>query len=153
MEQLRNAIDLLKKIDSFGYESYIVGGAVRDLLLGLEPNDIDIATNCPIKVLQDKFETYEIGKSKLFGLLLVRYKNIAYEVAQFRKEAEYDGVRPKHIEIVNSLKADVCRRDFTINALAMNKHGNIVDYVNGKFDINKKLIRAVGNPDKRFTII
>jgi len=150
MEQLRNAVDLLKKINSFGYESYIVGGAPRDLSMGLEPKDIDIATNCPIEILQKKFETYEIGQSKAFGLILVMYKSFLYEVAQFRKEAEYDGFRPKKVKLVKSIEIDVYRRDFTVNALVMNADGNIIDYVGSHKDISKKIIRTVGDPHQRF---
>lgn len=148
---LEVAIDLLKKIESLGYEAYIVGGTPRDILRGIEPYDIDITTNCPIDTLDKHFTAYSIGISKDFGIVVIKYKGYVYEVAQFRIESNYDGVRPGKIVIIDSLEEDVKRRDFTINSIAMRSDGSMLDYLNGIEDINNKLIRAVGDPIERFT--
>ena len=103
-----------------------------------------------MEVLQKKFRTYPIGKSKKFGIVLVEYNGFYYEVAQFRTEGAYDGRRPSKVEMTWSLREDVIRRDFTINALAMTTEGEIIDYVGGMADIERKCIRAVGNPRDRF---
>ena len=146
------AKELLKDIEALGYKAYIVGGTPRDILMGIEPEDIDIATNCPIEILDKAFETYDIGKSRDFGIVALVYKGERYEVAQFRTESDYDGFRPGKVEIVSDLLSDVNRRDFTINALAMDKDGNIIDATGkGQRDIVYKIIRAVGDPVERFT--
>ena len=151
MEIFDNAVKFMKLLTLLGYEAYIVGGAARDMLSGVPYNDIDIATNCPIDVLKSKFDTYKIGRSKEFGLLLVRYKNYNYEVAQFRTESDYDGPRPTKVEMVSSLREDVKRRDFTINAMALDVDGHFIDHVGGTKDLLDKLVRTVGDPERRFT--
>jgi len=85
-EYLNIAIELLGKIEALGGEALVVGGAVRDLLLGKEPKDIDIATNVPIEKLVENFHTNDIGKSKDFGIIVISYKKYNFEVAQYRKD-------------------------------------------------------------------
>jgi tRNA nucleotidyltransferase/poly(A) polymerase len=144
-------ISLLKDIKSLGYKAYIVGGTPRDIMLGEELNDIDIATNCPIEILEESFHTHNIGQSKNFGILSILYKGKSFEVAQFRADGKYfDGRRPDSIEMVNNFKDDVARRDFTINSLAMDSEGEIIDYFSGKDDIVNKIVRTVGDPYERF---
>jgi len=152
MDLLKIGKEFIKGIESLGYEAYIVGGSPRDILMGVDSNDVDIATNCPIELLDKKFNTHDIGKSRDFGILSIVYKDETFEVAQFRTESAYDGVRPGKVNIVGSLKEDVQRRDFTINALAMNADLKIIDFpeIDGLGDIKRKLIRAVGNPVERF---
>jgi len=147
-----NALALMIKLEDAGYRAYIVGGAVRDIILGKkEVDDYDIATNCPIEKLEKMFHTHDIGRSRDFGILTVKSGRSYFEVAQFRKDGEYiDGRHPKNVEIVDDLETDVKRRDFTVNALALDKEGIIIDYVNGMDDIKNKIIRAVGDPSKRF---
>jgi tRNA nucleotidyltransferase/poly(A) polymerase len=141
----------LRKIESLGYEAYIVGGAIRDLIMGKEPYDIDIATNCPIEVLEKNFHTFNIGRSKKFGLITVLYQKESFEVAQFRSDGDYsNGRRPNSVEIVNSFKEDVSRRDFTINSLAMDSKGHITDYFGGRSYIHRGIVEAIGNPMDRF---
>lgn len=151
-QKLQEAISVLYQIEEAGYSAYIVGGTPRDMILGKpEIDDIDIATNCPINVLDEMFSTHDIGQSRSFGIVCIRSKYKYFEVAQFRQDGEYkDGRRPEDVQIVDDLKTDVERRDFTVNALAMTKNGEIVDYVNGIDDIKSKIIRAVGDPYKRF---
>lgn len=145
-------ISLLKEIESLGdYEAYIVGGTPRDILRGKELVDVDIATNCPMEVLEEHFITYNVGKSKDFGILVILYKDNPFEVAQFRVDGEYlDGKRPTNVKIVGDFKSDTSRRDFTVNAIGMDSTGKIIDYHNGMRDLDAKIIRTVGDPFKRF---
>jgi poly(A) polymerase len=145
------AVGLVEGIRDLGFEAYIVGGAVRDIVMNVTPHDFDIATNCPMDVLEENFETYDIGQSKDFGIKLVRFEGVSFEVAQYRTDEEYkDGRHPDKVKFVSNIKDDVLRRDFTINALVMDTNGTVIDYVGGVEDIENKLIRAVGNPYRRF---
>ncbi len=146
-----HGVSLLEKIESLGYEAYIVGGASRDFMSGKAISDIDIATNCPVDILESKFKTYDIGKSRDFGILAVRHNSYIFEVAQFRADGNYsDGRRPDSVEIVQDFKQDASRRDFTINAMAMDSKGTLLDYFRGGQDLENKIIRTVGDPTKRF---
>jgi len=152
--QVLDAQKLLKKIESFGYKAYIAGGAVRDLLIGEKPQDIDIATNCPIRLLEQEFNTHDIGQSKEFGTLTVRsleMYDVWYDVSQFRVDGTYsDGRHPDNVSLANSFEEDVKRRDFTVNALGLSSDLELVDYVGGLADVEKRVIRAVGDPTQRF---
>lgn len=149
---IRTANKVMAIIEEIGYEAYIVGGTPRDILLGKETSDVDIATNCPVSTLHNLFVTYEIGQSAKFGIIGIYVEGAFFEVANYRIDGTYDdGARPSSVEIAPSLKEDVARRDFTINSLAMDKEGRITDYVGGLKDIEAKVIRAVGNPTDRFT--
>lgn len=145
---------LMKKIESFGYKAYIAGGAVRDLLLGEEPKDIDIATNCPVELLEREFSTHDIGKSKDFGTLTIRSLNLPgvwYDVSQFRLDGKYsDGRHPDKISLTSSFEEDVKRRDFTVNALGLSSDLELIDHVGGLKDLEQRIIRAVGDPIERF---
>lgn len=148
---LNSAKRLCREIELLGHEAVIAGGAVRDILMGLEPADIDIASNIPMGELCFKFKTYEIGNSKKHATVALLYNGFSFDVCQFRSDGTYsDKRRPDNIKIVSSFKQDVKRRDFTINALGMKSNGEILDYVNGKQDIENKILRTVGNPNDRF---
>ena len=148
---LDNGRDLLRKIEALGYEAYIVGGSPRDVIMGVEPNDVDIATNCPIETTAKNFRTFDIGSSKKHGVLAVLYHGQSFDVAQFRADGDYsDGRRPDNIKIVDNFRDDAARRDFTINSLAMNSKGYITDYFGGMSDIHQGIVRTVGNPIDRF---
>ena len=150
-KMLASAVKVLEKINSKGYKAYIVGGSVRDIILGEDPHDIDISTNMPIKELERLYKTYDIGKSKDFGIVVVKERGYDFEVAQFRNDGKYfDGRRPESITITGSFKEDVSRRDFTINSLGINAKGEIIDYFDGKKDIKNKVLKTVGNPYERF---
>lgn len=147
---LKKAVEITNILSEYG-KAYIVGGAVRDIVLGKEPDDIDIATNVPMDKIEDLFSTHDIGKNKDFGIVVVEYKGDNFEVAQFRKDGTYtDGRRPDTVKIVPDFKDDAARRDFTINAMAIDPDGNIIDYFDGMKDIKNKVLRTVGNPSERF---
>jgi len=151
LPQLKAAVDLLHQINKLGYKAFIVGGAVRDIVMGSAFHDIDIATNAPIDVLEKSFKTHDIGKSKSFGIVVVNYGGQTMEVAQFRQDGKYsDGRRPDKIKISGTFEEDAARRDFTINAMGINAEGEIVDYFDGQKDVKNKVLRTVGNPRERF---
>jgi len=147
---INSAKEILRKLSQYG-EAYIVGGTVRDIILNKEIHDVDIATNVPINIIDSIFNTHDIGKNRDFGIVVVKYNNFNFEIANFRSDGEYtDGRRPNSIKIAKTFKEDAARRDFTINALAMDVNDNIIDFYNGKDDINNKILRTVGNPYERF---
>ena len=147
---LEEAVKVLHRITEKGYMAYIVGGFVRDYLLDIESNDIDITTNATPKQLQEIFED-EIIKTTDYGSIAVIIKNIRYEITTFRKEIKYiDHRKPEEIEYVDDLYTDLQRRDFTINSICMDEEKEIYDFLNGKIDIKKKLINTIGNAKERF---
>jgi len=147
---LKKATEIVAILSKHG-KAYIVGGAVRDIVLGKEPDDIDIATNVPMAKIEELFPTHDIGKNKDFGIVVVEYKDENFEIAQFRKDGTYsDGRRPDTVEIVPDFKDDAARRDFTINAMGIDSEGNIIDYFDGMKDIKDKVLRTVGIPSERF---
>jgi len=149
--ELFAAVSILNKIEKAGYKAYIVGGAVRDIIMGRASNDIDIATNMPMEKIESLWKVHDIGKSKDFGIVVVREGGYSFEVAQFRRDGKYaDGRRPEDVTITGSFEKDAERRDFTINAMGIDKDGNIIDYFDGTKDIKDKVLRTVGNPKKRF---
>jgi len=134
-----------------GYQAYLVGGCVRDLIRGVAPLDYDIVTSArPEEVCALFHHTVPIGIR--FGVVLVIEDGHRYEVATFRTESDYaDGRRPGHVSLATA-EEDVFRRDFTINALLMDPQtGDIVDYVNGREDLKNRIIRAIGDPELRFS--
>ena len=139
-------IKILNKLNKCG-KGYIVGGAIRDILLGLKPKDVDFTTNLPYETLKKIFSEYtpkETGKS--FGVLRIRINNIDYEIAKFREDI-YG--KEKKVAFVDEIKNDLARRDFTINAMAYNEVEGIVDLYNGQKDIENKVINFIGNAEER----
>jgi tRNA nucleotidyltransferase/poly(A) polymerase len=151
-KELAAGVKVLETINKAGFKAYIVGGSVRDIILGnLKPHDIDIATNAPMDVLKRMFKTHEIGKSQDFGIVTAVVGSFVFEVAQFRQDGKYkDGRRPESVTITGSFEDDAARRDFTINAMGINAKGEIMDYFDGKRDIQNKILRTVGDPRERF---
>ncbi len=148
---LIKAKKILNILNKSGYESYIVGGAVRDYLLGLNPSDIDITTSATPKEVINLFsKTYPSGIK--FGTVTVIIDGEDFEVTTFRTDGEYlDGRRPEVVVFGESIEEDLSRRDFTINAMAMDVDGKVIDLFGGKNDLQKGVIRAVGNPKERFS--
>ena len=139
-------IEILNKLNKYG-KGYIVGGAIRDILLGLKPKDVDFATNLPYEILKTLFSEYtpkETGKS--FGVLRIRVNNIDYEIAKFREDI-YG--KEEKVTFVDEIKNDLVRRDFTINAMAYNETEGIIDLYNGQKDIENKVINFVRNAEER----
>lgn len=134
-----------------GYEAYLVGGCVRDRLLGRPPKDFDIATSAlPDDVMRLFPGAGLVGAH--FGVVLVRQGDLQVEVATFRTDGKYtDGRRPDEVQLGATAESDALRRDFTINALFLDPQtGRIVDFTNGQQDLADRLIRAIGDPQARF---
>ena len=150
---LRDGLLLMKEIQSLGYEAYIVGGAVRDIVMGSSHiHDVDIATNMPMDEIKKQFKAYEYGGGERHGTLLVNRNGEIFELTQFRTEGTYtDGRRPDSVGFVQSFEEDTKRRDFTINATGVNADGVVIDYHGGCEDISKRLLRTVGEASERFT--
>lgn len=144
------ALPVLEKITAAGYEAYFVGGSVRDVLLGQEIHDVDIATSAfPAEVKEIFPRTVDIGIQH--GTVLVLAGEEQYEITTFRTESTYqDFRRPDHVEFVRSLEEDLKRRDFTINAFALKEDGQLVDIFDGLTDLETQTLRAVGAPQERF---
>lgn len=144
-----NAIDILNKIEQNGFEAYIVGGYVRDYLLGIESNDIDICTNARVKELLDIFADTN-ATSNEYGSVKIITNSANIDITTYRRDVAYNGSRRQvEIEYVDNLIDDIERRDFTINAICLSKEKSIIDLVNGQEDIKNKIIRCVGNPEQR----
>lgn len=144
--------EIIDDIYENGYEAYIVGGCVRDSIVGIKPNDYDITTNAKPTDTISIFKNYKIIETgiKHGTITLIKNKN-EYEITTYRIDGTYaDNRRPEYVEFTRDIIQDLKRRDFTINSIAYNHKVGIVDAFDGIEDINKKIIRTVGNPDERF---
>ena len=141
---------IIEKLSDEGYEAYAVGGCVRDSLLGRTPNDWDITTSATPQEIKSVFKrTVDTGIKH--GTVTVMLKKEGYEVTTFRIDGEYtDHRRPDGVTFTRELSEDLLRRDFTINAMAYSDKTGVVDLYGGVEDLNKGIIRCVGNPDDRF---
>ena len=147
---LETSLKLLKKIEEKGFVAYIIGGYVRDTLLGIDSIDVDITTNATPKDIRDIFQN-TVLPSESYGSVTVVIKNIHFEITTFRKESDYIGHRrPTVVEYINNLLEDLQRRDFTINTICMDSEGNIIDLLGAKRDIEKKEIDTVGDSVAKF---
>lgn len=143
------ALKLLEEITSHGFQAYIVGGFVRDYILGIDSNDIDINTNATPKEIKDIFDSCLPNED--YGSVTVIKKGVRFEITTFRKEMNYlDNRRPSQIEYIDDLYQDLLRRDFTINTLCMNKDGEIIDFLGGRSEIDNRVVKTVGNAKTRF---
>jgi poly(A) polymerase len=145
------AAKIVKKLHSAGHSAYFVGGAVRDMLLGKTPKDIDIVSSATPAEMAEIFpDTMEVGAA--FGVMLVREQGISFEVSTYREERNYmDGRRPEHVKYTNDPKIDVSRRDFTVNGLLCDpESGEVFDHVDGIKDLRQGVIRTIGNAETRF---
>ena len=142
--------EILKELNDLGYDAFFVGGFVRDKLLGLTESDIDITTNALPKEIQEIFPKTKATGIK-YGTITVFKGAHHYELTTFRADMNYiDHRRPERVVFSTKLEEDLKRRDFTINAFAMDHDEQVTDLFNGKEDLKKKLIRAIGDPDIRF---
>lgn len=142
--------NIINQLECAGYETYAVGGCVRDELLNRENFDIDITTTArpdEIKEVFKDYKTIDIGAK--FGTIKILDGTSEYEITTMRRESGYSDKRhPEKIAFTDDIREDLKRRDFTINAMAKRK-GQVLDIFNGKKDLDQKMIRAVGNPDER----
>lgn len=148
--QKENAIAIVKRLREEGYESYLAGGCVRDMLLRKTPQDYDITTNAkPDDIVRIFPRTIAVGAQ--FGVMLVVIEGQPFEVASFRHDGPYlDGRRPVQVRY-GSLQEDILRRDFTINGMVYDPIADrIIDMVGGQKDLENKLVRAIGSPRARF---
>ncbi|EJW99374.1 tRNA nucleotidyltransferase/poly(A) polymerase family protein [gut metagenome] len=147
---------ILAGLEAAGFEAYLVGGAVRDLLLNLTPGDYDITTNArPEQVLElcrklNWFTVKNLGNN--FGCVVIVLDGVPTEVTTFRGESygTADAHRPEKIWYCQKLEEDLSRRDFTVNAMAMDLRGKVYDFFGGKEDLQNKILRTVGNAAKRY---
>lgn len=145
-----DALAVVQRLQSAAHTAYFAGGCVRDLLLGLEPKDFDVATDAPPARVRELFSnTQAVGQA--FGVILVHLGRSVIEVATFRDDGRYlDGRHPQSIRFA-SAEQDAQRRDFTINGLFLDPLSNrVIDYVNGQRDLGDHVLRAIGRPEERF---
>ncbi|MEN3369380.1 MAG: hypothetical protein V7609_1523 [Verrucomicrobiota bacterium] len=144
------ARNLAQRLREAGHVAYFAGGCVRDLLRGEPPKDFDIATDARPEVVQKMFaRTYAVGAH--FGVIVVLENGFQFEIATFRSDGDYlDGRHPTEVHFATA-KEDAARRDFTINGMFFDPEKNeIIDFVDGRADLDARLIRAIGNPAQRF---
>lgn len=148
--EFQKALPILTKIKEAGYEAYFVGGSVRDVLLERPIHDVDIATSSYPEETKAIFNrTVDVGIEH--GTVLVLENGGEYEITTFRTEDVYvDYRRPSQVSFVRSLEEDLKRRDFTVNALALDENGQVIDKFRGLIDLEQKLLRAVGKAEERF---
>ena len=149
---LNTALNILKLIEDNFYEAYIVGGFVRDYLMGKKSNDVDITTNARPKDLIKIFPNANFDNA-LYGSVTVYLNGIRFEITTYRSEGSYlDNRHPDVVSYVDDLKVDLKRRDFTVNTICMDKSGKIIDLLNAKSDIDNKIIKTVISPLDSFKI-
>lgn len=152
---VNGAAELMHQLERAGFKTYIVGGAVRNKLLGIPQKDIDLVTlGSPEDVCRvaadNRWKTHLVGRQ--FGIVVVVIDGIPFEVAAARRERYgRDSHRPEEVTLVDDIREDLARRDFTVNAIAMDSSGNLIDPFGGRLDLEQKIIRAVGDPLKRFS--
>src|SRR5580704_704938 len=145
------AVSVVGRLHGAGHVAYFTGGCVRDMLLGRNPQDIDVTTSArPDELLRLFPGAGEVGAH--FGVVLVHEGGAQVEVATFRSDLEYrDGRHPEGVQFETDPREDALRRDFTINALMLNPLGNeFLDFAGGLTDLKARLIRAIGDPERRF---
>lgn len=148
-----DAKTILDKLNNAGFEAYVVGGCVRDSILGRVPGDWDICTNALPEQTMQVFEGFHVIPTGLqHGTVTVMINNNGYEITTYRIDGSYsDGRHPDSVSFTGNLKEDLARRDFTVNAMAYSEKDGIMDFYGGMDDIRNGIIRCVGNPQERFT--
>jgi len=139
--------NLLKKIEENGYKAYVVGGFVRDFYMNKDNLDVDICSSATPEELKNIFPNIV---EKQYGVSILNEDNVSYEITTFRKELKYINNRyPSKVKLIRNLKKDLQRRDFTMNSICMNYTGNYIDLFNGRKDIDNKIIKTIGNSNKK----
>ena len=142
---------ILARLEAAGYEAWCVGGAVRDALLGRTASDWDVASSALPEAVLDLFGPDALPTGLRHGTVTVKTAGGGVEVTTFRRDGAYlDNRHPDHVEFTGSLAEDLSRRDFTVNAIAMNLRGELADPFGGRADLAAGVLRAVGNPEERF---
>lgn len=148
-----NVLNIISTLESKGFQCYVVGGCVRDMLMNITPKDYDLTTNAkPEDILKvfSHYKTFDAGIKH--GTVSVVMDNEVYEITTYRIDGDYlDNRHPSNVQFTSSLKEDLSRRDFTVNAMAYNPSTGLVDYFNGKKDVEYRAIRCVGDPEQRFS--
>ena len=145
------ALKVLEEITKHGFKAYIVGGFVRDYLLGLDTNDVDICTDATPKDIKEIFISVNLPIDS-YSAVRLYIKKYTFDIMTFRKEISYyNNRKPAEVEYIKDLKEDLLRRDFTINSLCMDKDGNIIDLLDSKSDIDNRIVRSIGDPITKFT--
>ncbi len=143
--------NVINTLENAGFEAYAVGGCVRDILLSKEPDDYDITTDALPEDIKSLFNKTADTGIKHGTVTVITEDGTPIEVTTYRTESGYNDMRhPKDVRFVKSLKEDLLRRDFTVNAIAFSESRGFTDYFGGKDDINRRILRAVGNPSERF---
>lgn len=143
---------IISKLNNYGFEAFAVGGCVRDCVIGLVPHDWDVCTNAQPEQIKHCFKDFETFDSGIkHGTISVIYKRAIYEITTYRIDGEYlDSRHPESVEFTNDITKDLVRRDFTVNAMAYNEEKGLVDPFGGMHDVSRKIIKCVGDSDKRF---
>ena len=139
----KNIKKILETLENEGYQAYLVGGYVRDYLLGVTSFDVDIATDALPK---DIHRIFNSSKNN-YGSVNIKVDKLNVDITTFRKDLNYVNRRPSKVVYINNLKEDLKRRDFTINAICMNKNGKIIDLLNGCKDLDRRTIKMIGSID------
>ncbi len=147
------ALSVLKRLEDAGHEAYIVGGSVRDILLGKIPSDFDITTSARPNETEEVFSDLHMIETGLkHGTVTVVSDGEPYEITTFRADGEYkDGRRPESVFYSDDLTTDLERRDLTVNAMAYSPKTGLIDVFGGSEDLKNGVLRAVGDPERRFT--
>ena len=147
-----DAETIIQLLRQNGFEAYAVGGCVRDILLGQEPHDWDICTSATPAEMKQCFSAYKTFDTGIaHGTITVVIHHLPFEVTTYRVDGDYkDNRHPESVTFTRSLREDLARRDFTVNAMAYNEESGTVDLFGGEKDLRNKTIRCVGNPDERF---
>lgn len=147
---LGSGIDVALKIFNGGFRAYPVGGAVRDVLLGRKPTEVDITTDAPIEVVKKIFPEAKVVFPEKYQILHLKFGAINIEISRMREDVINYG-RQASVRFTSDLSKDLARRDFTVNAIALDpRNKSLIDEHKGLNDLQKKLLRSIGNPRKRF---
>lgn len=147
------SVTVLERLEDSEHKAYLVGGCLRDMMMGREPHDFDIATSAEPETVMSIFSDFEVIPTGIkHGTVTVMVDGEPIEITTFRKDSDYsDGRRPDSITFTDKVEDDLSRRDFTINAMAFGLDGEIVDPFGGKSDIKSRVIRTVGSAEERFS--